>query len=86
MDINSAEYGLSTATKLEKIDGDSIAIVVQRKSRIIMKDGQNIIKKAEKILNISPDASVYLKTDTAICSKTIAFLEEQGIGIIQSLE
>ena len=41
-------YGLSARTNLVQID-NSIGIVIDRKSRIIMKDGDRIVKQAQAI-------------------------------------
>jgi hypothetical protein len=60
---------------------DQFEIVIQRTSRIIMKDGAGIVAKVNKIKNHVPDAKVSLKTSAPVCSKTKAFLEEHGISV-----
>ncbi len=82
MRISPKEYGLPARTVLERLGNDTIAIVVNRKSRIIMADGRKIQDKARKITHVQPSAKVVLKTTAPICSKTTKFLEKEGIEII----
>ncbi|SHO43719.1 hypothetical protein [Desulfopila aestuarii] len=80
--IPPAQFGLPSRTVLEQIDESCVAIVVNRKSRIIMADGRNILAKASTIHTASPDVNVVLKTTAPVCSKTRRFLEESGIRVI----
>ena len=74
-------YDLPPSTKLKQVGTNQFDIVIQRKSRIIMKDGEGILAKVNKIKNHVPDAEVSLKTSAPVCSKTKAFLEEHGISV-----
>ncbi len=74
-------FDLPPATKLIQIETTQFDIVIQRKSRIIMKDGEGILAKVNKIKNHVPNATVSLKTSAPICSKTKAFLEEHDISV-----
>ena len=76
------EFGLPPRTVLEQIDDNTIAIVVDRKSRIVMADGKKILEKAQKIEEIRPLASIVLKTTAPVCSKTMKFLEAEKISLI----
>ena len=82
MRIPPKQYSLPARTVLEQLDNDTIAIIVNRKSRIIMADGRKIQEKARKIMNVQPSAKVVLKTTAPVCSKTTRFLEKEGIKII----
>ena len=62
-------------------DKKSIAIVVDRKSRIIMKDGYKIAEAVKQIKN-KTNSSVSLATTAPVCSKTTRFLNENDIKII----
>ena len=75
-------YGLPARTILMKKDSDRFALVINRKSRIIMKDALTIIKKVENIKEKVPDASVSLETNAPVCSKSIKFLEENDIDVV----
>ena len=72
-------YGLSARTNLVQID-NSIGIVIDRKSRIIMKDGHRIVKQAHAI-QIKNNKPVILITSAPVCSKTKQFLHENGVSI-----
>ncbi len=74
-------YGLPPSTKLEQVGTNQYDIVIQRKSRIIMKDGEVILAKVNKIKNHVANAKVGLKTSAPVCSKTKSFLEGHGISV-----
>ena len=80
-DISARKFGLSSRTILKE-DGDSIIIIKQRKSRIIMKDSKYILEIANKILSYKPNYKIKLLISGPICSKSIKFLGENGIEII----
>ncbi len=82
MKISPQQYGLPARTVLEQLDDNTIAIVVNRKSRIIMADGRKIQDKARKITQVQPSLKVALKTTAPVCSKTTTFLEKEGIELI----
>ncbi len=75
-------YGLSARTNLVQID-NSIGIVIDRKSRIIMKDGHRIVKQAHAI-QIKNNKPVILITSAPVCSKTKQYLSANNI-LINSL-
>jgi hypothetical protein len=80
--IDAKEFGLPKSTVIEKIETDHFAILISRKSRIIMKDGIKLLAKVEQIKEHEPAATISLKTSTPLCSKTKKFLEEHHINII----
>ncbi|MCD4678611.1 MAG: hypothetical protein K8S18_21875 [Desulfobacula sp.] len=59
-------------------------LVINRKSRIIMKDAQIILKKAEIIKKKAPNALVSLETNAPVCSKSIRFLQKNGVEVLKS--
>ncbi len=79
--VDPKPYGLSSSTKLKQVDAAIFNIVIQRKSRIIMKDGEAILAKVNRIKDHVPNAKVGLKTSAPVCSKTKSFLEEHGISV-----
>ncbi len=79
--IDPKPFDLPPSTKLKQVDTTIFNLVIQRKSRIIMKDGEGILAKVNKIKNHVPNAKVSLKTSAPVCSKTKAFLEEHGISV-----
>jgi len=80
--IDPKKFGLHPRTVLEDIGKNRFAIVIMRKSRIIMSDGKKILEKAQKIKEDHPKARISLKTSAPLCSKTVAFLKEHKIEII----
>ncbi len=74
-------YGLSSSTKLKQVGTAIFDIVIQRKSRIIMKDGEAILAKVNRIKDQVPNAKVGVKTSAPVCSKKETFLEEHGISV-----
>jgi hypothetical protein len=82
MTLNPKEFGLPARTVLEQVDDTTTAIVMNRKSRIIMADGKKILEKARKIQEVQPSITVALKTTAPLCSKTRRFLEDEGIPLL----
>ena len=80
--IDPKQYGLSARDRLEKLSDNHLALVINRKSRIIMADGKRILQKAEILRTHQPDVSISLKTNAPVCSKTWAFLHDHDIDII----
>jgi len=86
MKLNPKSFGLQARTVLEQIDDNTIAIVVSRKSRIIMADGKKILEKAQKIKQSQAKVAVILKTTAPVCSKTIKFLKSEGIEVQNDIQ
>ena len=80
--IDPKLFGLTPSTKLKQIGAIQFDIVIQRKSRIIMKDGEGILAKAGKIKKHVPNAQISLVTSAPVCSKTKVFLKEHGIRVL----
>lgn len=77
-------FGLHASTRMESPGKNHYTLVIDRKSRIIMKDGQKILEKATKIKSHIPTAIVDVRTTAPACSKTEAFLKQNGIQISQA--
>ena len=76
-------FGLPPQTKIEEIKPNTLAIVINRKSRIIMADAKKILAKAAKIMQAKPGCKVFLKTTAPVCSKSQQLLEERGIEVVR---
>ena len=81
--IDPESLGLSSRTTVEIIDPHTWAIVINRKSRIIMADGRKINDNVTKIKKTKPGKKVILKTTAPVCSKTVQFLADQGIEVVR---
>ncbi len=79
--IDPKLYGLSPSTKIKQVDTTKFEIVIRRKSRIIMKDGEGILSKVEKIKEHVGNAKISLVTSAPVCRKTKVFLKEHGISV-----
>lgn len=82
-ELDAKSYGLPARTKLIRLKDDTIALVIDRKSRIIMTDAKKISLKIEKIHRQEPSAHVSLLTSAPICSKSKLFLEQLNISVQQ---
>lgn len=80
------KFGLPKRTQLVQLDNNTIGIVKKRKSRIIMKDGKQIVDIAKQIQKVDKNFNVMLIISGPICSKTIKYLGENGIGILEENE
>ncbi len=81
--LDAQNYGLAKRVKLVRMKDNTIGIVKKRKSRIIMKDGRQILDIAQQIKSVDADASIALLISGPICSKTTKFLADNNIEIIQ---
>lgn len=79
--VNPKDFGLHPSTRIEKTGSGAYALVIRRKSRIIMKDGRNLLDKAARIRARQPGATVSVHTTAPVCSKTQVFLAENGIHV-----
>ena len=79
--IDPKKFGLHFSTKIEQQDDTHFIIRMDRKSRIIMKDGEKILKNVQKINAMVPEAVVTVSTTAPVCGKTRQFLAGHGITI-----
>ena len=82
-EIDSKIYGLSTRVKLVRLGDNHLAIVKKIKSRIIMKDGQKILKQVKQIRSKEHNTRVSLIISAPICSKTRIFLYQHNIDLFE---
>ena len=80
--INPDKYKLTGKVTLHEINKNHIAIVKDRKSRIVMNDGIKIHKQAKAIWLKSPNLKISFLTSAPVCSKTTKFLLENNIEVI----
>ncbi len=83
--IDPKHFRLSSRTLLGQLPKNHIVIIKDRKSRIIMKDGNQILEQINLIQDNEPKVKISLATNAPVCSKTSVFLKERGIEIL-SLE
>ena len=74
------KYGLSTRVVLIENEQKETIIVINRKSRIIMKDGTKIMDQARKTQQ-RKQKTINVKTNAPVCSKTKQYLQNKGIEV-----
>ncbi len=78
--IDPKKYNLHSRTKLKKM-GKRVFIVIDRKTRIIMKDGYRIFEIVKQIRQFESDKKIGVLTSAPVCSKTQKFLLQNQIVI-----
>ena len=79
--IDPTQYNLSSRVDLRQGRSGDLLIIIDRKSRIIMKDGIRILEMVKKINKIDPKKNISVRTSAPICSKTKKLLLENSIMI-----
>ena len=77
--IDPTQYNLSSRVDLRQDGSGDLLIVIDRKSRIIMKDGIRVLEMVKKINKIDPKKNISVRTSAPICSKTKKLLLENNI-------
>ena len=77
--IDPKKYNLSPRLNLQQNKLNELFIIVDRKSRIIMKDGHRILKMVNRIQSIEKDRHVSVLTSAPVCSKTRTFLSDNAV-------
>ena len=80
--IDPKTYNLPPRTKLLQDNTGSLFILIDRKSRIVMKDGQRVFKIAKDIKKVNQNKNVSLLTSAPVCSKTKKFLLTCSIPVL----
>ena len=80
--IDPKKYNLTSRTTLYK-KMDDIFIIIDRKSRIIMKDGYRISEQAKSILSTEPGIRIRVATSAPMCSKTKEYLRQVDIEVLE---
>ena len=62
---------------------DDIFIIIDRKSRIIMKDGHRISEQAKSILSMEPGIRIKVATSAPMCSKTKEYLRQVDVETLE---
>ena len=83
--LDPKSLGLHPRLLVAVIDKNTLAIIINRKSRIIMADARKTLANATKIKKAIPGKRVIVKTTAPVCSKTLQFLGNQGIEVIKDL-
>ena len=80
--IDPKTYNLSPRIKLLENNIGSLFILIDRKSRVVMKDGHKIVKIAKDINKINQNKKISLLTSAPVCSKTKKHLLKCSIPVL----
>ena len=80
--VDPRKYNLSPRTKLLKDSSGSVFIVIDRKSRVVMKDGNRLVKMAKNIEEVNQKINTSLLTSAPVCSKTKKLLYQNNIPVL----
>jgi hypothetical protein len=80
--IDPKKYNLMPRTTLYK-KMDDIFIIIDRKSRIIMKDGHRISEQAKSIWSVDPGIRIRVATSAPMCTKTKEYLRQVNIAVLE---
>ena len=80
--IDPKKYNLNSRTTLYK-KMDDIFIIIDRKSRIIMKDGYRISEQAKSVWTMDPGIRIRVATSAPICTKTKEYLRKVNIEVLE---
>ena len=80
--IDPKKYNLTSRPTLYK-KMDDIFIIIDRKSRIIMKDGYRISEQAKSIWSVDPGIRVRVATSAPMCTKTKEYLRRVNIEVLE---
>ena len=79
--IDPKRYNLSPRLNLQENELNEFFIIIDRKSRIVMKDADRILEIANKIQSIEKGRNVSVLTSAPVCSKTLDFLSSYSIFV-----
>ena len=80
--IDPKKYNLTSRTTLYK-KMDDIFIIIDRNSRIIMKDGYRISEQAKSIWSVEPGIRIRVATSAPMCTKTKEYLRQVNIEALE---
>ncbi len=79
--IDPKKFGLSPRTALGQLFQNHFVIIKDRKSKIIMKDGRQLLGQIQQIKKHTPNSKVSLATNAPVCGKTTKYFNEERIKI-----
>ena len=79
--IDPRRYNLSPRLNLQQNKLNELFIIINRKSRVVMKDAHRILEMVNRIQSIEKDRYVSVLTSAPVCSKTRIFLSDNSIPV-----
>ena len=79
--IDPKRYNLSPRLNLQQNKLNELFIIIDRKSRVVMKDAHRILEIVNRIQSIEKDRCVSVLSSAPVCSKTRTFLSDNSISV-----
>ena len=79
--IDPKRYNLSSRLNLQQNKLNELFIIIDRKSRVVMKDAHRILETVNRIQSIEKARHVSVLTSAPVCSKTQPFLSDNFIYV-----
>ena len=79
--IDPKRYNLSSRLNLQQNKLNELFIIIDRKSRVVMKDAHRILETVNRIQSIEKDKNISVLTSAPVCSKTRTFLSDNSISV-----
>ena len=79
--IDPKRYNLSSRLNLQQNKLNELFIIIDRKSRVVMKDAHRSLETVNRIQSIEKDRHVSVLTSAPGCSKTQTFLSHNSISV-----
>ena len=79
--IDPKRYNLSPRLNLQQNELNEFFLIIDRKSRVVMKDAYRILEIANKVQSIEKDKNISVLTSAPVCSKTRTLLSSYSILI-----
>ena len=79
--IDPKRYNLSPRLNLQQNELNEFILIIDRKSRVVMKDAHRILEMVNRIQSIEKDRHVSMVTSAPVCSKTRTFLSDNSISV-----
>ena len=80
--IDPVKYNLPPRLNIQISKKNELFFIIDRKTRIIMKDGIKIFNHIQKIRKKDLKIKIKLRTTAPVCSKTKQFLVKKGVEVV----
>ena len=79
--VDPRVFNLSSRLNIQENDKSEVFFIIDRKSRIIMKDGIRIFNQIQTVKEKRSSARFFFKTSAPVCGKTKIYLNQRNIEI-----
>jgi hypothetical protein len=84
--IDPRVFGLSSRINIQENNKNEIFFIIDRKSRVVMKDGIRVFDQTQKVKKRRLNSRFFLKTSAPVCSKTRKYLNQREIDVLDIKE